>query len=61
MMKVEEQKFETLQAETSTRRRKLKEQLEIVRLEIIKNVTKFESEKPFGWIIDRNKRNTLSQ
>ena len=62
-----EQKFETLHTETSTRRSKLKEQLEIVRAKkegkqvLINNVTKFESEKLFGLVIGKNKTNTLGQ
>ena len=55
-----EQKFETLHPETSTRRKKLEEQLEIVQVPV-NNVTKFESEKLFGLLIDGNKRKTLSQ
>ena len=56
-----------LYTENSTRRRKLKERLEIVRAKkegkqvLINNVTKFESENPFRLIIEGNKRNTLSQ
>ena len=62
-----EQKFETLHIETSTRRRKLKEQLEIVKAKkegkqvLINNVTQFESEKLFGLVIGKNKTNTLGQ
>ena len=61
------QKFKTLHTETSTRRRKLKEQLEIVRVKmegkqvLINNVIKFKSEKLFGLVIDKNKRNAPSQ
>ena len=48
---------------TFTRRRKFKEQLEIVRAKSDEKqiLTKLESEKLFGSPIDRNKRNTLSQ
>ena len=62
-----EQKFETLHTQTSTRRRKLEEQLEIVKAKkegkqvLINNVTQFESEKLFGLVIGKNKTNTLGQ
>ena len=63
-----EQKFETFHTETSTRRRKRKQQLEIIvrtkkeeKQVLIDNVTKFESEKLFRLVMDGNKRNTLSQ
>ena len=52
-----EHKFETLHTETSTRRRKLEEQLEIVRAKkegkqvLIDNGTEFESEKLFRLVI----------
>ena len=58
-----EQKFETSHTKTSTRRRKVKEQLEIVRVKkegkqvLINNVTQFESEKLL--VIGKNKTNTL--
>ena len=61
------QQFKTLHTETSTRRRKLEEQLEILRADkkreqiLFYEVTKFKSEKLFGLVIDGNKRNTLSQ
>ena len=57
---------EALYAETSTRRKKLKEQLEIGRAKregkqvLHKNTTKFESEKLLGLVVDGNKRNNLS-
>ena len=62
-----EQKFEMPHTKTSTRRRKPKEQLEIVRVKkegkqvLINNVTKFESEKLFGLVIGKNKTNTRGQ
>ena len=61
-----EQKFETLHTETPARKRKFKEHLEIVRVkkkgkQVLTNNVTFESKKLFGLVVDRDKRNTLSQ
>ena len=65
--KAVEQKFETCHTATSATRKKLKEQLKIVsgkkegKQILIYNTTNFESEKLFGLVTDRNKRNTANR